>query len=273
MKNLSHLSLKKNLLEKIPKALGKLEKLELLDLDFNKINDDLPETLNNLLNLKEIYLDNNENIKGKTLVNDNLVTCEYNKNYQLCKVMDMKCLENYSFEPCSPHDAAPDNNGNNDEDEDIETIISTDFNCGKGKGICPSGQCCSKYGWCGTSENHCSVDLGCQMKYGHCQQDKISSNGRCDSVNGKCPAGYCCSKHGWCGKSKAYCSVSEGCQLKYGECTEELTYIKGKCGEKYGNCPSGQCCSRYGWCGKNIDYCGVGCQSKYGKCNNIQIYI
>jgi len=284
LKNLSHLSLKKNLLEKIPKALGNLEKLELLDLDFNKINDDLPESLNNLLNLKEIYLDNNENIKGKTLTNDNLITCDYNKNYQLCKAMDMKCLENYSFEPCDPPNPEPDNsnhgNGDDnvddddgDDDNDIETIISTDFKCGKGKGICPTGQCCSKYGWCGTSEKHCSVDLGCQMKYGHCQLDKISSNGRCDSVNGKCPAGYCCSKHGWCGKSKEYCFISEGCQSKFGECTEEMTYVKGKCGENYGHCPSGQCCSRYGWCGKNKDYCGVGCQNKYGRCDNIQIYI
>ncbi|OUM60965.1 carbohydrate-binding module family 18 protein [Piromyces sp. E2] len=36
-------------------------------------------------------------------------------------------------------------------------------------GVCPEGQCCSKYGWCGITDEHCSV--GCQRDYGECLTD------------------------------------------------------------------------------------------------------
>ena len=40
--------------------------------------------------------------------------------------------------------------------------------CGKGIGSCPSGQCCSKKGYCGVTASFCSSNLGCQTKYGKC---------------------------------------------------------------------------------------------------------
>jgi len=46
--------------------------------------------------------------------------------------------------------------------------ISTNDRCGKEDGTCPSGKCCSKYGWCGTSERHCKVNQGCQIAFGEC---------------------------------------------------------------------------------------------------------
>ncbi|ORX85804.1 glycoside hydrolase/deacetylase, partial [Anaeromyces robustus] len=93
--------------------------------------------------------------------------------------------------------------------------------------ICPSGQCCSKYGWCGTESKYCGD--GCQIDYGTCKNNNsstktskinhpTSTNGRCgiNFDNTACPIGECCSKHGWCGNSSDYCG--EGCQSEFGEC-------------------------------------------------------
>ena len=33
---------------------------------------------------------------------------------------------------------------------------------------CPSGECCSKHGWCGKSDIHCNVSEGCQSEFGKC---------------------------------------------------------------------------------------------------------
>jgi peptidoglycan/xylan/chitin deacetylase (PgdA/CDA1 family) len=45
--------------------------------------------------------------------------------------------------------------------------ISTDATCGADAGYrCPAGNCCSQYGWCGTSSAHCGA--GCQIAYGIC---------------------------------------------------------------------------------------------------------
>jgi len=45
-------------------------------------------------------------------------------------------------------------------------VTSTDGTCGQGHGNCPEGSCCSKYGYCGTTPDHCGV--GCQPKFGYC---------------------------------------------------------------------------------------------------------
>ncbi|OUM65170.1 carbohydrate-binding module family 18 protein, partial [Piromyces sp. E2] len=35
-------------------------------------------------------------------------------------------------------------------------------------GECYPGYCCSKYGWCGQSNDHCSISNGCQSEFGDC---------------------------------------------------------------------------------------------------------
>ncbi|KAJ3038989.1 chitin deacetylase [Rhizophlyctis rosea] len=45
--------------------------------------------------------------------------------------------------------------------------VSTDGTCGATAGKqCPSGSCCSQYGWCGTTSAYCGT--GCQSAYGTC---------------------------------------------------------------------------------------------------------
>jgi len=161
--------------------------------------------------------------------------------------------------------------------------VSSSGRCGKNYGsICPSGQCCSQYGYCGTSSSHCGSK--CQEGYGKCNtsnsSSKTSSNGRCGSGYGKCPSGKCCSKYGYCGSSSDHCSPNKGCQSSYGHCSssgggssssnKNKTSSNGRCGSGYGKCPSGKCCSKYGYCGSSSDHCSPnkGCQSSYGSCNS-----
>jgi len=125
LKNLEYLNLQNNYLEKIPEEISVLTKLEYLNLQRNRIDDIIPESLNKLSNLKYIYLDNNRNIQGKTLINDSLIECKYQSNYSLCKAKDMSCfVKDYKYENC---------------DNTSEIPISTNDQCGKEYGRCPSG--------------------------------------------------------------------------------------------------------------------------------------
>jgi len=150
---------------------------------------------------------------------------------------------------------------------------STNGKCGSKDGKCPNNECCSKYGYCGTSDKYCGT--GCQSEFGQCGTSSApslptSTNGRCGSKDGKCPNNECCSKYGYCGRSEKHCGT--GCQSEFGQCgtssTPSLpTSTNGRCGSKDGKCPKNQCCSKYGYCGTSDKYCGNGCQSEFGKCN------
>ncbi|ORX49023.1 hypothetical protein BCR36DRAFT_292216 [Piromyces finnis] len=60
------------------------------------------------------------------------------------------------------------NTNTNDQHWEITTKLPDDGRCGKDfRKSCPNGQCCSKYGWCGTTKDYCST--GCQKSYGTCK--------------------------------------------------------------------------------------------------------
>jgi len=168
--------------------------------------------------------------------------------------------------------------------------------CGTGYGgFCKTNQCCSKYGYCGTSEKHCGD--GCQRAYGHCGSiinttTKKSQTptpttgksptqivGRCGSGIGFCSFGECCSKDGYCGTSENHCG--NGCQPAYGDCDqfnrtskkpEPTTNSNKRCGSGVGICDYGECCSKDGYCGRTSEYCDAGCQHTFGDCNEEYVY-
>jgi len=160
------------------------------------------------------------------------------------------------------------------------------YQCGEGIGSCPDGYCCSRYGWCGTKNEYCDPEQGCQSGFGKCNNTTKKTTTttttstptetvhqyQCGEGIGSCPDGYCCSKYGWCGTKDEYCDPEQGCQSEFGKCnnTAKTTSIHYQCGESIGSCPDGYCCSRYGWCGTKNEYCDLeqGCQSEFGKCNN-----
>ncbi|OUM63133.1 carbohydrate-binding module family 18 protein [Piromyces sp. E2] len=89
--------------------------------------------------------------------------------------------------------------------------------CGKDVAVCADGYCCSKYGYCGKTDDYCKS--GCQSEYGTCKSgssQKISKDGRCGPEYGRCPDNLCCSEYGWCDRTSDHCG--SGCQSDYGEC-------------------------------------------------------
>jgi len=277
LKSLDKIDTNKNTVKTLSSMSG-LEELELENLVFTL--DDLKQFVNlsqiKKLSIKYCYVKsdgkNKNELKAKHLIPNSF------KNLSSCKINNEDVLSEIKS-------STPSNK------------ISTNGKCGKDNGntICPSNECCSKYGYCGTSEKHCGSN--CQSEFGTCKSSNIpstttksskptSTNGKCgkDNNNTVCPSGQCCSKYGYCGTSEKHCGSN--CQSKFGKCfntTTTTTTIKkttttksskptstnGECGKNNGNihCPSGKCCSKYGYCGTGEKYCGSGCQSKFGKCN------
>jgi len=167
---------------------------------------------------------------------------------------------------------------------DAPLVVSISGTCSKGETCLGSkfGNCCSVYGFCGTTQGHCSSNAGCQLAYGTCTID--TSVGMHTSIAGNCgnsltctgsAFGKCCSSSGYCGSSPLYCSPSHGCQSNYGICLEAGAGIK----SKNGQCGSGitcqksgygDCCSQYGWCGATSAHCDGynGCQPQFGTCQS-----
>ncbi|KAK4238206.1 killer toxin subunits alpha/beta [Achaetomium macrosporum] len=108
---------------------------------------------------------------------------------------------------------------------------------------CATG-CCSKFGFCGTDEEHCGEGClsTCDFRLG------------CDAQN-PCADGTCCSKFGFCGFGKDYCAPEvclAGCDAK-SQCdpgTFGADYVQLK------KCPLNVCCSKYGYCGATAEFCG-----------------
>jgi hypothetical protein len=78
----------------------------------------------------------------------------------------------------------------------------------RGNGACASGQCCSQWGWCGTSADHCSGQPPSPTPAPPPPTPAPPSAGTCgggSTGNGACANGQCCSQWGWCGTSADHC--------------------------------------------------------------------
>ncbi|CAF0947874.1 unnamed protein product [Adineta steineri] len=146
-------------------------------------------------------------------------------------------------------------------------------------GGCGAGLCCSAYGFCGNTVEHCrggavavpaapvAAPAGggcratgcaagqCCSQYGYCGTTAEHCGGvvaapaapAAPIINGGsgncratgCPAGSCCSAHGFCGNSAAHCAG-----ISYGGC--------GATG-----CGAGMCCSQFGYCGASATHCAI----------------
>ncbi|KAF2471961.1 glycoside hydrolase/deacetylase [Lindgomyces ingoldianus] len=131
------------------------------------------------------------------------------------------------------------------------TAVSRNGSCGGVTGFTcvgfADGQCCSQYGWCGATPDHCNV--GCQSAFGNCAGDGSSSiitaasssvpaTSTFSSIPSSTPTGRT-SPDGTCGGTSGYHCI--GFSL-------------------------GSCCSQYGWCGASSGHCGSGCNPKFGTC-------
>jgi len=100
LKDLKTLIITNHRISSIPDKFSNLKNLEHLDLSGNSIYSVMPETLHSLTKLKVVDLTENNEIKGKALVNESLEECYYDRKYSLCKIKDIPCLEGYPFENC-----------------------------------------------------------------------------------------------------------------------------------------------------------------------------
>ncbi|RIB03169.1 CBM Family 18/Carbohydrate Esterase Family 4 protein [Gigaspora rosea] len=104
--------------------------------------------------------------------------------------------------------------------------ISTDGTCGPETNTkCPSN-CCSQWGYCGSTSDFCDPNQGCQEGYGTCGQisnnkdsSQLSNDGTCGpDKNTRCGDNDCCSQWGYCGNTPEFCDPNQGCQEGYGTC-------------------------------------------------------
>ncbi|KAI4608974.1 hypothetical protein J4E80_008719 [Alternaria sp. BMP 0032] len=109
------------------------------------------------------------------------------------------------------------------------------------------GECCSQYGYCGNTADHCQT--GCQAGFGKCGAQPSASPSASATVTA---------------------SVTGPVPTPTGPTTTD-----GSCGAANGgmtcigfNGPAGlsECCSQYGYCGNTDVYCDAGCQAGFGKC-------
>lgn len=85
--------------------------------------------------------------------------------------------------------------------------LSTDGRCITSEGFelqCPSGSCCSAFGWCTFDKSSCPSTYGPNVK--------MAADGKCEPGKIMCPMNACCSKWGWCGFSELHCSAKHGCE-------------------------------------------------------------
>jgi peptidoglycan/xylan/chitin deacetylase (PgdA/CDA1 family) len=152
--------------------------------------------------------------------------------------------------------------------------LSTDGRCSDIDGSCINNECCSQYGWCGVSVDHCrqcnplfSGPFGCGKSLVTTSSSptntpvvKLSTNGRCSEIDGSCIGGQSCSEHGWCGTSSAHLtncnplfSGPSGCGKS--PIDNSIIYTPSQSCSVDTECGQGYCCGKDNMCGSTKDYC------------------
>jgi len=240
-------------------AIGEFPKIETLYITYNADSDSLDfSPLKKNKSLSTLYLngsndkyDHNKKIEKGTLEGFNYIKKFYFHRivFRQRDINDLAALPNLKeieFDFCylvnGNIDALKSKKdlvikGLDEEELIFEENISTNGKCGEEDGKCPDGKCCSKYGYCGTSDKHC--DAGCQSEFGKCNS-----------------------------KTTTIIKTKTTATTRTTTKSSLPTSTNGRCGKSDGRCPSGKCCSKYGYCGKSDDHCGKGCQSEFGECKN-----
>jgi len=91
LRNLTELILVNQNLQRIDSNISKLKNLETLNLKTNKLST-IPESLNELKKLRFVDFTENPRLKGKTLTNKSLETCNYDASSSICKAKEMSCF-------------------------------------------------------------------------------------------------------------------------------------------------------------------------------------
>ncbi|ESA43749.1 carbohydrate-binding module family 18 protein [Neurospora crassa] len=153
--------------------------------------------------------------------------------------------------------------------EPLHIRQTTTGRCGANYGRCPDSLCCSEYGYCGDTVDHCYPGFDCQPAYGVCGWPRpvattstttTSTTVRSTSSTSTTTTSIT--------STRSSTSASSFVPIPTGIIT-----TNGQCGNST-ICPGitdagwGPCCSRFFWCGSGPEYCGAGCQSAFGLCED-----
>ncbi|KAK4234126.1 carbohydrate-binding module family 18 protein [Achaetomium macrosporum] len=146
--------------------------------------------------------------------------------------------------------------------------------CGAQYGRCAGDLCCSSYGFCGDSIDHCHPLFDCQPNYGVCGWPRTTAapTPTTTSTTSTPPAPPTTTTTTTTTStpptSRPTTSTSSTSSAPAPSGTFQVT-PNGQCGNNtmcIGNPNFGPCCSQFFWCGSTLEYCGAGCQSAFGAC-------
>ncbi|KAL2127120.1 hypothetical protein VTI74DRAFT_11305 [Chaetomium olivicolor] len=154
--------------------------------------------------------------------------------------------------------------------------------CGAQHGRCPGDLCCSSYGFCGDSIDHCHPLFDCQVRYGTCgwpraaPQPTTTSTASTTSTRQTTtitsttirPPSTSPTSVIPTTTSTSRSSTSPTSSVPIPTGSFQVT-TNGMCGNNtmcIGNPNFGPCCSQFFWCGSSMEFCGAGCRSEFGAC-------
>ncbi|KAK4672048.1 hypothetical protein QC764_611040 [Podospora pseudoanserina] len=160
--------------------------------------------------------------------------------------------------------------------------------CGAGVGRCPDGQCCSDYGFCGLTVDHCHPLFDCQAQYGVCgwpppvPATTSTPPPPPTTTSTPPPPPTTTSTTSTTAPPPPPTTTSSVVVIPPSSTSSTpsvpqptgplVVTTNGQCGNGtmcIGNPNYGPCCSQYFWCGSSVDFCGAGCQSNFGACLGI----
>ncbi|KAK3337669.1 hypothetical protein B0T19DRAFT_80427 [Cercophora scortea] len=190
-------------------------------------------------------------------------------------------------------------NNNNSEDLSRRHLAKLEMRqdgqtCGPQAGKCGGNLCCSSYGFCGDSIDHCNPLFDCQPDYGICGWPRPAATPTTTSKPPPPPTSTSTT-------STTKSSTTSTSTTPTSTSTTSTTSIytpppsssttstssapptsstpipgggmtvttNGMCGNNtvcIGSAQYGPCCSQFFWCGSTLDFCGAGCQGAFGAC-------
>lgn len=179
--------------------------------------------------------------------------------------------------------------------------------CGASAGRCPDNLCCSDYGFCGDSVDHCAPLLNCQTQYGVCGWPRVIATTPRTTASPPTTAAPPTTSTTSTPPvvvvttpppvvvttpppvvittpsttttpriSTAISSLTPPTRLPpTSTAIPALGTIttNGMCGNGttcLGNPSVGPCCSQFFYCGSSLEYCGAGCHAEFGACLGVQ---
>ncbi|KAK4149791.1 hypothetical protein C8A00DRAFT_37608 [Chaetomidium leptoderma] len=151
-----------------------------------------------------------------------------------------------------------------------------DQQCGAQYGKCPGDLCCSSYGFCGDSVDHCHPLFDCQAQYGTCGWPRVAPQPTTTSTTSARPTSTSTSTTSQPPTTAP--TTAPTTTTRPSSTSTSTTPIptgdlqvttNGMCGNNtmcIGNPSFGPCCSQFFWCGSSMEFCGAGCKSDFGAC-------